>query len=96
MTGQCNRRKVYSSANRKASQGEIFSRTREFKDEKQVEQKRESLMEFAFAQKCYEKEVLKEISDSAKDFKFCNLSMFDRKRKNYWRVNDYLGKISRQ
>lgn len=96
MTGQCNRRKIHSSANRKASQGEIFSRTREFKDEKQVEQKRESLMEFAFAQKCYEKEVLKEISDSAKDFKFCNLSMFDRKRKNYWRVNDYLGKISRQ
>lgn len=40
--------------------------------------------------------MLKDRAESSKDNQFYNLSMFDRKRRNYLKVNEYLGNISGQ
>jgi hypothetical protein len=33
------------------------------------------------------------MNSSSKEKKFYNLAAFDRKRRNYWRVNEYIGSL---
>jgi len=82
MTGQCMRSKRnYNTAKAKSFAGDHSNDSRNSKRSKIFQSKRESLIDFAFAQNCYENDLLKESrAQTAKEKHFYIKRGLDSKR----------------
>lgn len=95
MTGQCQRsRKAYTAAKASSTADRNFL-TRQTKRTHALESRRESVVEFAIAQNCYEQEVLKDEKNlTVKARKFMQRKGIDSRQRDIVKMGLYLSNIS--
>jgi glutaminase len=94
MTGQCNRRKLYTSY--KSNPGDRTFWTRQTRRELLSEAKRGSMVSFAMAQNIYQNEVLKDDAATTKGKKFYSSKAMEERKEDLTRVSRFLAKAEYQ